>query len=69
MAYNPSVFVDGVMNGFSLHIEPSRIASTNVSSINELQPEPSELRCEQCILQLSKCNVLNFVVVFIQQIL
>ena len=22
MAYNPNVFVDGVMNGFSLHIEP-----------------------------------------------
>ena len=22
MAYNPNSFVDGVMNGFSLHIEP-----------------------------------------------
>ena len=28
MAYNPNAFVDGVMNGFSLHIEPPRTIRT-----------------------------------------
>ena len=28
MALNPNAFVDGVKNGFSLHIEPPRISNT-----------------------------------------
>ena len=30
MALNPNACVDGVMNGFSLHIEPPRIIGTKI---------------------------------------
>ena len=53
MALNPNAFVDGVMNGFSLHIEPPRTVTNNSILPFKLYTQWCQLMCNEQTKQTS----------------